>query len=55
MYKVCLKIIRVKIPAFSNAFQNFPFYLVKVVTKIFFFRDPFLKKSLVENNSYICA
>merc|ERR1712218_767233 len=54
-YKVCLKHILVKIQSFSNAFQNYNFCLVKVVTKkkIFFFRDPFLKKSLVENNSYI--
>ena len=33
MYKVCLKLIPVKIQAFSNAFQNDHFYLVKVVTK----------------------
>merc|ERR1712020_588030 len=48
-YKVCLKPILVKIQAFSNAFQNYNFYLEKVVTKKKkFFRDPFL-----ENNSYI--
>ena len=42
-----------KIQAFSNAFQNYNFYLVKVVTKKENFCDPFLKKFLVENNSYI--
>ena len=44
-YKVCLKPILVKIQAFSNAFQNYNFYLVKVVTKkkIFFFVTPFWK------------
>merc|ERR1712218_407859 len=53
-YKVCLKSILEKIQAFSDAFQNYNFYLVKVVTKKkIFFCDPFLKKSLVENNSYI--
>ena len=36
-------------------FQDDHFYLVIVVIKkIFFLRDPFLKKSLVENNSYVC-
>ena len=35
-------------------FQDDHFYLVIVVRKKnFFLRDPFLKKSLVENNSYI--
>ena len=52
-YKICLKPILVKIQSFSNAFQNYNFYLVKEVTKKKNFCDPFLKKFLVENNSYI--
>ena len=47
------ELILVKIQTFSNAFQNDHFYLVKVVRKKKIFRDPFLKKSLVENNSYV--
>ena len=32
-YKICLKPILVKIQSFSNAFQNYNFYLEKVVMK----------------------
>ena len=56
-HKVCLKPILVKIQAFSNAFQNYNFYLEKVVTKKnFFFSWPLFEKIVGGKQLlYICV